>query len=50
MRMYALIQTGYVSMMELCDYYTLEESLKLYALYKMKNDVEAAKMEELERR
>lgn len=50
MRMYALIQNGYANMIELCDYYTLDEALKLYALYRMKIDVEAAKAEELERR
>ena len=45
--MYTLIQSGYANMMELCEYYTLDEALKLYAMYRMKTDIEGAKMDEI---
>ena len=48
--MYVLIRSGQASMMELCDYYTLEEALKLYALQTMNADIEAAKISEMGRR
>lgn len=44
--MYVLIQAGLASKMELEEYYTLDEALKLYALYGMKNDVERCSMED----
>lgn len=37
-------------MEELKNTYTLDEALKLYALYKMEVDIENAKAEEMERR
>lgn len=39
--MYQLIQNGYASMLELKEYYTLSEALKLYALMTMRQDIEA---------
>jgi hypothetical protein len=38
--MYILIQNGLASMYELNEFYTLDEALKLYALMRMRNDVE----------
>lgn len=37
-------------MFELKEYYTLEEALKLYALFEMETDVREAKMAEAEER
>lgn len=37
-------------MYELKNVYTLDEMLKLYALYEMQTDIEAARADELERR
>ena len=37
-------------MYELQEVYTLEEALKLYALYEMELDVEKGRADELERR
>lgn len=37
-------------MTELQEVYTLDEMLKLYALYEMQIDIEKGKAEELERR
>ncbi len=37
-------------MQELKEYYTLDEALKLYALYLMERDVENGRANELERR
>ncbi len=39
-----------VSMTELQEVYTLDEMLKLYALYSMQLDIEKARADELERR
>ncbi len=39
--MYVLIQNNKASMMELEEYYTLDEALKLYALMSMRSDIEA---------
>ena len=50
MRMYTLIKAGMASMYELKNVYTLDEALKLYALYAMERDIESAKMAEIERR
>ena len=36
-------------MTELKETYTLEEALKLYALYSMDQDIEAAEIEEMNR-
>lgn len=38
------------SMYELKEVYTLDEALKLYALYEMELDVERGRADELERR
>ena len=48
--MYTLIKARYASMFELKEYYTLDEALKLYALFEMENDIREAKMAELEER
>ena len=37
-------------MYELQEVYTLEQALKLYALYQMELDIDKGRMEELERR
>lgn len=37
-------------MYELQEVYTLDEALKLYALYEMELDIEKARADELERR
>lgn len=49
MRMYVLIKARLASKMELETCYTLEEALKLYALYQMEMDIESAKSEEMKR-
>lgn len=33
-------------MTELCEYYTLDEALKLHALMEMRKDIEAMQMED----
>lgn len=45
--MYELIDAGKASMMELCEYYTLSEALKLYAIMEMKRDIEAIQATEI---
>lgn len=50
LRCYILIKAGIASMQELKEYYTLDETLKLYALYLMERDVEKGRADELERR
>ncbi len=47
MRMYVLIKARLATMWELKTCYTLDEALKLYALFRMEQDVEAGKAEEL---
>ena len=47
MRMYVLIKARLASKAELETVYTLDEALKLYALYRMEQDVEKGEMEEL---
>nr|DAO80798.1 MAG TPA: hypothetical protein [Caudoviricetes sp.] len=47
--MYVMIKAKIASMYELKGVYTLDEALKLYALYKMEKDIETAKAEELRR-
>ena len=50
LRCYILIKAGMVSMTELQEVYTLDEMLKLYALYSMQLDIEKGRADELERR
>lgn len=50
LRCYILIKAGMVSMTELQEVYTLDEMLKLYALYEMQLDIEKGRADELERR
>ena len=45
--MYVLIKAGKATMQELKTCYTLDEALKLYALFRMDNDIEAAQAKEL---
>lgn len=45
--MYTLIKVKLASKMELETCYTLDEALKLYALYTMDSDIERAQAEEL---
>ena len=50
LRCYILIKSKIASMYELKNVYTLDEMLKLYALYEMDNDIQNAKTDEIERR
>ena len=45
--MYTLIGMKLASMEELKTCYTLDEALKIYALWRMTQDIEAAKAEEI---
>lgn len=45
--MYTLIKAQMASKYELEDYYTLDEALKLYALWKMDQDIQRFEHEEL---
>lgn len=45
-----MIKAQLASMWELKEVYTLDEALKLYALYQREVDIQNAKYEELERR
>lgn len=47
MRMYILIKARLASKLELETVYTLDEALKLYALYCMEADIERAQVEEI---
>lgn len=47
MRMYVLIKARMASKAELETVYTLDEALKLYALYSMDADIERGQAEEL---
>lgn len=47
MRMYILIKARIASKFELENCYTLDEALKLYALYKMEQDIQHAETEKL---
>lgn len=47
MRMYLLIKARLASKAELETVYTLDEALKLYALYTMEQDIEKAQIEEI---
>lgn len=48
--MYVLIKARLASMEELQEVYTLDQALKLYALYEMELDIEKGRADELERR
>jgi acyl-CoA-binding protein len=48
--MYTLISAKMVSKYELEEYYDLDEFLKLYALFQMQQDIEAAHADELKRK
>lgn len=48
--MYVLIKARLASMEELQEIYTLDQALKLYALYEMELDIEKGRADELERR
>lgn len=47
LRMYILIKAKIASKFELEEYYTLDEALKLYALYEMDLDIEKAHNQEM---
>ena len=44
--MYILIKGGLASKLELETVYTLDEAIKLYALYRMDKDIEKASIDE----
>jgi len=48
--MYTLIGMKLASKLELETVYTLDEALKLYALYRMTQDIEAAHADELKKK
>ena len=48
--MYTLIKAKIATMYELKYVYTLDEALKLYALYRMDIDIERGRAKELERK
>jgi hypothetical protein len=48
--MYNLIGAKLASKMELEESYDLDEALKLYALWRMTQDIEAAKADELKKK
>ena len=45
--MYLLIKARLASMWELKNVYTLDEALKLYALFRMEQDVEAGRADDI---
>ncbi len=47
--MYVLIKARVASMWELKNCYTLDEALKLHALYRMEQDVEAGRMDDIKK-
>lgn len=47
--MYMLIGAKVASKFELEEYYTLDEALKLYALFRMQSDIESAQAEKLKK-
>ena len=49
LRMYILIKARLASMYELQNVYTLDEALKLYALYRMELDIEIGRADDLKR-
>lgn len=48
--MYTLIKARIASKLELESEYTLDEALKLYALYRMDQDIEQGQAEEMKNR
>lgn len=48
--MYVLIKARLASMYELKNNYTLDEALKLYALYRAEQDIEAGRAEDMSKR
>ena len=48
--MYILIKAKIASKFELEEYYTLDEALKLYALYRMDMDIQNGKADEIRKR
>lgn len=50
LRMYILIKAKIASKFELEEYYTLDEALKLYALYRMDMDIQNGKADEIRER
>ena len=48
--MYTLIKAGLASKTELETVYTLDEALKLYALYQMDQDIQRCQADELRER
>jgi len=48
--MYILIGVKVASKFELEEYYDLDEALKLYALWRMTQDIDAAKADELSKK
>ena len=48
LRMYTLIKAGIASKTELESVYTLDEALKLYALYRMDQDIERGRAKDLQ--
>lgn len=48
--MYILIKAKIASKFELEEYYTLDEALKLYALYRMDMDIQNGKANEIRER
>jgi hypothetical protein len=48
--MYILIKAKLASKFELEEYYTLDEALKLYALYRMDMDIQKGKEDEMRER
>ena len=48
LRMYVLIQSNLASKMELEEYYTLDEALKLYALHQMSEDIKRIQLEDID--
>ncbi|MEG1716197.1 MAG: hypothetical protein RR275_05255 [Lachnospiraceae bacterium] len=48
--MYTLIKAKIASKFELEEYYTLDEALKIYALYRMDLDIERAQRKEMDRK
>jgi hypothetical protein len=48
--MYVLIKSRLASMTELHNAYTLDDALKLYALWEMDHDIEAAQSAEMKRK
>lgn len=45
--MYQLIHKGKATKMELHEYYTLDEALKLYALMEMSEDIQSGMMSDI---